>query len=65
MTQKIERVGVQWDRIPDSINRITVDDTKGLIFGESAIPVFTVCGDNWAFPNWRDHIGETFKRPKG
>lgn len=57
---------IRWERIPDYVNAFSVCRLYGLRFDEASIfDHVNHRGDDWAFPNWRDFIGQTFERPKG
>lgn len=58
---------IRWERIPDQYRTICVHPIHALMSINQRSTVFgneNKESDDWAFPNWRDFIGQTFERPK-
>lgn len=59
---------IRWERIPDVCKSVYVAPSFGLRY-YNGDPIFGGdCqgdADDWAFPNWRAFIKQTFERPKG
>lgn len=54
---------IHWGRIPDYVDSFSLDIDGGIESGGRYVFGYE-SGDDFAFPNWRDFIGQSFERPK-
>lgn len=56
---------IHWDKIPIGVRSITIEGA-GIHAEGSPYALSKMWSDDYAaFPQWRKHIGQTFKRPEG